>query len=171
MLRNIYYHILTLLNSDFFHHLLVLQYFINRGSGNTELPGYVRCASTFPVKCQHAVSVDGAPATKPDAGKLRALGVTTPERVGSNPDIPTISEAGVKGYEFFAWDGPYAPKGTPTAVLDKLNAAVNQALQRKSLESRGAVPSPTTRQSLADFGAKEYTRLGKVVKTAGAAID
>jgi len=109
------------------------------------------------------------------AGKLRALAVTTPERVASNPDIPTMSEAGVKGYEFFAWDGLYAPKGTPVAVLDKLNAAVNKALQqpevKKALESRGAIPSPTSRQSLAEFGAEEYTRLGKVVKTAGAAID
>lgn len=109
------------------------------------------------------------------AGKLRALAVTTPERVASNPDIPTLSEAGVKGYEFFAWDGLYAPKGTPAAVLDKLNAAVNRALQqpevKKALESRGAIPSPTSRQSLAEFGAEEYTRLGKVVKTAGAAID
>ncbi|MGE8565102.1 Tripartite tricarboxylate transporter family receptor [compost metagenome] len=109
------------------------------------------------------------------AGKLRALAVTTPERVASNPDIPTMNEAGVKGYEFFAWDGLYAPKGTPPDVLDKLNAAVNKALQRpdvkKTLESRGAIPSPTTRQTLKDFGAEEYTRLGKVVKTAGAAID
>ena len=109
------------------------------------------------------------------AGKLRALGGTTPQRVGSNPDIPTMSEAGVKGYEFFAWDGLYAPKGTPTAILDKLNAAVGRALARpevkQALESRGAIPSPTTRQSLAEFGAEEYTRLGKVVKTAGAAID
>ena len=109
------------------------------------------------------------------AGKLRALAVTTPERVASNPDIPTMNEAGVKGYEFFAWDGLYAPKGTPPEVLDKLNAAVNKALQRpdvkKMLESRGAIPSPTTRQTLKDFGAEEYTRLGKVVKTAGAAID
>lgn len=109
------------------------------------------------------------------AGKLRALAVTTPERVASNPDIPTMNEAGVKGYEFFAWDGLYAPKGTPAAVLDKLNTAVNQALQRpdvkKALESRGAIPSPTSRQVLAEFGAEEYTRLGKVVKTAGAAID
>ncbi|WP_258127886.1 Bug family tripartite tricarboxylate transporter substrate binding protein [Achromobacter anxifer] len=109
------------------------------------------------------------------AGKLRALGVTTPDRVASNPDIPTISEAGLKGYEFFAWDGLYAPKGTPVAVLDKLNAAVNRALQqpevRKMLESRGAIPSPTSRQALAEFGAEEYARLGKVVKVAGASID
>ena len=101
--------------------------------------------------------------------------MTTPERVASNPDIPTVSEAGVKGYEFYAWDGLYAPKGTPAAVLDKLNAALNQVLQkpevRKMLESRGAIPSPTTRAGLKDFGAEEYERLGKVVKTAGASID
>ena len=64
---------------------------------------------------------------------------------------------------------------TPVAVLDKLNAALNQVLQkpevRKMLESRGAIPSPTTRAGLKDFGAEEYERLGKVVKTAGASID
>ncbi|WP_251863578.1 tripartite tricarboxylate transporter substrate binding protein [Achromobacter sp. Marseille-Q4962] len=110
-----------------------------------------------------------------DAGKLRALGVTTPRRVASQPAIPTIGEAGVKGYEFFAWDGLYAPKGTPPAILDKLNAAVQRALQRpevrQALESRGAEPAPTSRQNLAEFGAEEYGRLGKVVKTAGASID
>ncbi len=110
-----------------------------------------------------------------DAGKLRALGVTTPRRVASHPAIPTIGEAGVKGYEFFAWDGLYAPKGTPPAILDKLNAAVQRALQRpevrQALESRGAEPAPTSRQNLAEFGAEEYGRLGKVVKTAGASID
>jgi len=110
-----------------------------------------------------------------DAGKLRALAVTTPERVASHPGIPTIDESGVKGYGFFAWDGLYAPKGTPPQVLDALNAAVHRTLQRpevrQALESRGAIPAPTSRQETAEFGAEEYERLGKVVRTAGAAID
>lgn len=109
------------------------------------------------------------------AGRLRALAVTTPERVASHPDIPTIDESGVKGYGFFAWDGLYAPKGTPPQMLDALNAAVQRTLQRpevrEALESRGAIPAPTSRQELAEFGAEEYARLGKVVRTAGAAID
>ena len=93
---------------------------------------------------------------------------------GVQSDIPTVSEAGVKGYEFYAWDGLYA-QGHAGRSADKLNAALNQVLQkpevRKMLESRGAIPSPTTRAGLKDFGAEEYERLGKVVKTAGASID
>lgn len=109
------------------------------------------------------------------AGKLRALAVTTPERAASHPDVPTIGESGVSGYEFFAWDGLYAPKGTPPAVLDTLNAAVQRALQRpevrQALEARGATPAATSRKEFAEFGAVEYERLGKVVQSAGAAVD
>ena len=78
---------------------------------------------------------------------------------------------GREGLRVLRLGRPSAPKGTPAAVLDKLNAALNQVLQkpevRKMLESRGAIPSPTTRAGLKDFGAEEYERLGKVVKTAG----
>ncbi|MBV6304863.1 tripartite tricarboxylate transporter substrate binding protein [Candidimonas humi] len=109
------------------------------------------------------------------AGKVRALAVTTKKRVDSNPDIPTVSEAGVPGYAFFAWDGLYAPKGTPTAILDKLNKAVHTVLStpsvEQSLQSRGAIPSPTSRVELQKFGAEEYARLGEVVKKSGATIN
>lgn len=109
------------------------------------------------------------------AGKLHALAVTTKKRVDSNPDIPTFDEAGVPGYAFFAWDGLYAPKGTPPAVLDRLNQAVNAVMSKpavqESLRSRGAIPSPTTREELKKFGAEEYARLGDIVKKSGAVID
>jgi len=109
------------------------------------------------------------------AGKLRALAVTTETRVASHPDIPTVSEAGVPGYAFFAWDALYAPKGTPVAVLDKLNAAVRTALTKpeltQRLAERGATASPTSREALRAFSNQEYERLGKVVRTAGAGID
>ncbi|GAB2911867.1 tripartite tricarboxylate transporter substrate binding protein [Paralcaligenes sp. KSB-10] len=109
------------------------------------------------------------------AGKLHALAVTTKKRVESNPDIPTFDEAGVPGYAFFAWDGLYAPKGTPPEVLDRLNQAVNTVLSKpavqESLRSRGAIPSPTTRAELKQFGAEEYARLGDIVKKSGAVID
>ncbi|MEJ2896163.1 tripartite tricarboxylate transporter substrate binding protein [Bordetella avium] len=109
------------------------------------------------------------------AKRLRALAVTTNERVASNPDIPTVAEAGVPGYSFFAWDALYAPKGTPPAVLDRVNAAVHKVLAepalRAQLEERGAQPAPTTREGLKTFSNEEYERLGKVVRTAGAVID
>ncbi|MNT16137.1 Tripartite tricarboxylate transporter family receptor [compost metagenome] len=110
-----------------------------------------------------------------NAQRLRALAVTTSERVASNPDIPTVAEAGVPGYSFFAWDALYAPKGTPAAVLDRMNAAVNKVLAepavRAQLEARGAQAAPTSREGLRAFSSEEYDRLGKVVRTAGAVID
>jgi len=109
------------------------------------------------------------------ANRLRALAVTTSERVASVPDIPTVAEAGVPGYSFFAWDALYAPKGTPAAVLDRVNAAVHKILSqaevRSQLEVRGAQPAPTSREGLKQFSNEEYDRLGKVVRTAGAMID
>ncbi|OZI36863.1 ABC transporter substrate-binding protein [Bordetella genomosp. 5] len=109
------------------------------------------------------------------AQRLRALAVTTAERVASLPDVPTVAEAGVPGYAFFAWDALYAPKGTPAKVLDRLNAAVHKAMaepeMRAQLEARGAQPAPTTREELRAFSNQEYERLGKVVRTAGAVID
>jgi tripartite-type tricarboxylate transporter receptor subunit TctC len=110
-----------------------------------------------------------------NAGHLRALAVTTGKRVDSMPNVPTMAEAGVPGYNFSAWDALFAPKGTPQAILDKLNAAVQAALAtpqtRKQLEARGAEPAPTTREGLKSFVDQEYQNLGKVVKTAGVTID
>ncbi|OZI77666.1 Bug family tripartite tricarboxylate transporter substrate binding protein [Bordetella genomosp. 12] len=109
------------------------------------------------------------------AKRLRALAVTTDERLASNPDIPTVAEAGVPGYSFFAWDALYAPKGTPSAVLDKMNATVRKVLAdptvRAQLEERGAQPAPTTREGLRTFSNEEYERLGKLVRASGAVID
>lgn len=108
-------------------------------------------------------------------GKLRPLAVTMKERVPSHPDIPTMIEAGVPDYYFFAWDGLYAPKGTPAPVLDKLNQSVRAALAKpdvvKSLTDRGATPAPTSREELREFIKSEYNRLESVVKVAGAQVD
>lgn len=108
-------------------------------------------------------------------GKLRPLAVTMKERVPSHPDIPTMIEAGVPDYYFFAWDGLYAPKGTPASVLDKLNQSVRAALAKpdvvKSLTDRGATPAPTSREELREFIKSEYNRLESVVKVAGAQVD
>lgn len=63
------------------------------------------------------------------AGKVKAYGVTTPNRLKSLPDIPTFKESGLPGFEIAVWHGMYAPKGTPKAAIDKLNAALVAALQ------------------------------------------
>ncbi len=109
------------------------------------------------------------------AGKLRGLAVTTKERVSTVPDVPTLDESGVPGFNIAASDGVYAPAGTPKAVVDKLNAAFRQALEdpqvRESLVSRGAFPVPGTAADLAAHVASEYPMWVKLVKDSGAKVD
>lgn len=109
------------------------------------------------------------------ANKLRPLAVTMKDRVTSHPSIPTMEEAGVPGYYFFAWDGLYAPKNTPPAVLDRLNASVRTAMAKpdvaKAFTDRGATPSTTSRDELRDFIKVESSRLAEIVKAAGVQVD
>jgi len=88
-----------------------------------------------------------------EAGKLKALGVTTVQRVPALPDVPTIAEAGLKGYEFSsAWGGLFAPAGTPPDILEKLNAAFVTALKspeaKAFFDKQGQIAAPRT---VADF--------------------
>ncbi|MGB6103852.1 MAG: tripartite tricarboxylate transporter substrate binding protein [Pusillimonas sp.] len=109
------------------------------------------------------------------AGNVVPLAVTTQERVDSHPDIPTLDESGVPGYYFFAWDALYAPKGTPDAILDRLNEAVHAMMAdpevAKRFTDRGATPAATSREELGAFVQEEYERLGEIVKNAGVSID
>ena len=79
-----------------------------------------------------------------EAGKLRALAISGPKRVSALPDVPTVAEAGVPGYSALQWYGLLAPAGTPQAVIDKLQAAVAEALRtpevRERLAQDGAEP-------------------------------
>ena len=70
------------------------------------------------------------------SGKVRALGVTSAKRSPVLPDLPTISEAGVKGYELVVWSGLIVPAATPSPVVERLNAATNQVLQRQEVRDR-----------------------------------
>ncbi|MFO1323947.1 MAG: tripartite tricarboxylate transporter substrate binding protein [Burkholderiales bacterium] len=109
------------------------------------------------------------------AGKLRGLAVTTKQRVPTAPDVPTLDESGVPGFDMAASDGVYAPAGTPKAVVDKLNAAFRQALEdpqvRENLISRGAFPVPGTPADLAQHVAGEYPMWVKLVRDSGAKVD
>jgi len=109
------------------------------------------------------------------AGRLKGLAVTTKQRVSTAPELPTLDEAGIPGFDMAASDGVYAPAGTPKPVVDKLNAAFRQALQdpqvRDHLIARGAFPVPGTPDDLAQHVAREYPMWIKLVKDSGAKVD
>ncbi len=104
-------------------------------------------------------------------GKLRALAVTTPRRSGLFPELPTMAEAGLKGYETSTWGGLLAPAGTPKDVVAKLNAEVNKALAapevREKLVAAGIEPAGGTPQQFSDFIQSEMARWAKVASSAG----
>ncbi len=105
------------------------------------------------------------------AGKLRALGVSSPKRSPLVPDLPTIAEAGLPGYEMSYWNAVYAPAGTPKPVLDRINALMQSALAtegvRRFVAQNGMEPFTSTPAELASFQAAEFDRWGKVIKAAG----
>jgi tripartite-type tricarboxylate transporter receptor subunit TctC len=104
-------------------------------------------------------------------GKLRALGVSTTKRIPLLPEVPTIDEAGVKGYDMGYWFAAYVPANTPAPVVARLRElliAGTKATPAKSFfEGAGAEPWTTTPDELAKFQAAEATKWGKVIKAAG----
>jgi tripartite-type tricarboxylate transporter receptor subunit TctC len=105
------------------------------------------------------------------AGKLVAYAVTSPQRVPTLPDVPTVSEAGQTGYDSTGWFGVVAPAGTPAAVVARLNAAITSALRdeqvQASLRKLGVEPAPSTSQAFAAYIRSETQKWAGVIKTAG----
>ncbi|MBK7658790.1 MAG: tripartite tricarboxylate transporter substrate binding protein [Betaproteobacteria bacterium] len=105
------------------------------------------------------------------AGKLRVLAALSAERVATLPDAPTIAESGFPGFEASVWHAFIAPKGTPTAVVDRLRAEIHKALADPQVKERlaglGAVVSPTTSQELGALVRAEHERYGKLIREAG----
>jgi len=120
---------------------------------------------------------DGLPQSLPyiKAGRLRALGVTTARRSPALPDVPTIAEAGLPGYEAVAWFGAVAPARTPRDIVTKLNAEIVGILKsadvKDRLASQGADTAPTMPDEFAEFIRKEMLKWAKVVKATGARAD
>ena len=106
------------------------------------------------------------------AGKLRPLAVTTPKRSPALPDVPTIAEAGLPGYEATSWFGMLAPARTPAPVMAKLNASILKALAdpevKQKMAEQGAEAYGETPQQFAAFIASETVKWGKIVKQSGA---
>ncbi|HKB53403.1 MAG TPA: tripartite tricarboxylate transporter substrate binding protein [Ramlibacter sp.] len=109
------------------------------------------------------------------AGRLRALAVTTAKRAPQLPDVPTMQEAGVPGYNASVWLALLAPAGTPPGIVKRLNGEVAKALAepdtKKALFDAGVEPTPSTPEEMAAYMTEELARWGKVVKEAGIKVD
>ena len=123
------------------------------------------------------VMFDNLPASLPhiQAGKLRALAVAGPARSPSLPDVPTIAEAGLKGYALDPWFGVYAPANLPAPIVKALNDAFTEALAmpevKDKLTQAGFTPRGSSAEALAKLTQSEYQRLGEVAKKAGMQAD
>ena len=115
----------------------------------------------------------GVPQIK--GGKLRALGVSTSKRLALLPEVPTIDEAGVKGYDMGYWFAAYVPAGTPAPVVARLNELLAHATKSEAARSfftnAGSEAWTTTPEELAKFQAAETQKWGKVIKAAGIYAD
>jgi tripartite-type tricarboxylate transporter receptor subunit TctC len=105
------------------------------------------------------------------AGQVRALGTSAAKRSSVLPDVPTIAEAGVPGYESTIWLGIMAPAGTPKAIIDKLNAEINKVITRSDVkeawDKQGAVALAMTPAEFDAYLRKDIEKWAQVVKTAG----
>jgi tripartite-type tricarboxylate transporter receptor subunit TctC len=126
---------------------------------------------------QVKVSFVGVPNALPslNAGKLRALAVSTKKRYAEMPNVPTLDEAGVKGYDATIWLGLLAPPGTPRDVVQKLNAAVAKTLStpeaKKLMTSAGVDVATSTPEEFGALMQAELDRWGKVVRETGATVN
>ena len=127
---------------------------------------------------QIAMAFDATPTAMPLAksGKLRALGAGMAKRVASMPDLPTLQEQGLPGYECYTWNVFLAPAGTPKPIVDKLNAAINKSLAdpavTSALEKAGIDATPgSTPASTGEFVKAELAKWAPIIKASGAQID
>jgi tripartite-type tricarboxylate transporter receptor subunit TctC len=109
------------------------------------------------------------------AGKLRAIAVTSRERLSSLPDIPTVSEAGLKGYESSQWYGLLAPAGTSADIVNLLNARARNVMQSEAMKATmkrdGLVPLGSSREEFATHIKDEIAKWAAVIKASGATVD
>lgn len=115
----------------------------------------------------------GIPQVK--GGKVKVLAVSSKQRVAQIPDVPTVDEAGLKGFETSAWSGVYAPAGTPREIIARLNTEINKILKmpsvRDQLAAQGADPEGGSPEEFRRFTSDEIVKWAKVIKTSGAKIE
>jgi len=109
------------------------------------------------------------------SGRLKALAVTSAQRNPQLPEVPTIQESGVAGYEVWSWFGLLAPAATPAPIVDKLNASIVEIIKQPDVQAKiielGAVPMPETSAQFAAFIEAETLKWAKVIKESGIGMD
>jgi tripartite-type tricarboxylate transporter receptor subunit TctC len=127
---------------------------------------------------QIAMAFDAVPTAMPLAksGSIRAIGAGMTTRMKGMPDLPTLDELGLKGFECYTWNVILAPAGTPQRAVDKLNKAINQAMADpkviNALEVAGVDPTPgSTPQQAAEFVKAELAKWAPIIAASGAHID
>lgn len=109
------------------------------------------------------------------AGRLRGIALSSAKRVAAVPDVPTVMEAGLAGFEAYLWFGLFAPAGTPAAVIDRLSQATGKALAAPDYQNRmamlGADAAPHSPESFAQFLHTDVPQWAKVIRDTGARVD
>ena len=112
------------------------------------------------------------------SGNVKAYGVTTPARLASMPELPTLDEQGLKGFDLVVWNGLFAPKGTPRAAIEKLVAALQTAVQASAFRTRladlGAEPVPLAKANPGSLGTllkAEVEKWGPIIRKTGVFAD
>lgn len=128
-------------------------------------------AGRVPISFQLLPNVSGQIA----AGRVKPLAVASNKRLSALPDVPTVAEAGIKGYESAAWLAIIAPKGTPKSIVDKLNKDINQALSdpqvRMKFAELGAEPLIGPPEDLTKLIIADSKKWGAIIKTGGITLD
>jgi tripartite-type tricarboxylate transporter receptor subunit TctC len=124
---------------------------------------------------QAMLATIGSVLTQIKAGKLRPLAVTSEDRVKQFPELPTIAEAGIPGYEFTAWIGAFAPARTPPAIVNKLNAELRKVLAdpgvAAKLSAQTLDPMPMSPEQFAKRLKSDYDKYARLMKETGATLD
>jgi tripartite-type tricarboxylate transporter receptor subunit TctC len=148
------------------------------GAGLIEIPYKGSGPAALDVLAgQVSLAVVDLPSALPHikAGKLVAYAVTSPQRLPMLPDVPTVAEAGLPGYDSTGWFGVVAPAGTPTPIVIRLNAEINAALNDESIKASirnvGVEPTPGTRESFEAYLHAETQKWAKVIKAADVKLD
>lgn len=137
--------------------------------------GAPQVAALLGGETQASFATIGTVISQIQAGKLRPLGVGSSARAKALPGVPTISEAGLPGYDMNPWIGVFAPAGTPRAIIDRLNTEMNQALSipevMSTLAKQALDPAPTTVDEFNRILRVDFEKYGKLIALTGAKIE
>lgn len=159
-------------------HLAGIEFALRAGIQWTYIPYQGGAAAVIDVVAGHAdVLFNGMLPVVPHlkGGKMRALAVSSARRTAAAPEIPTVAESGLPGFETGSWQGMLAPAGTPRAIIDRLNAEIRRILATPELQKQLAAQGTEVRagppEELGRFIQKEIPRWAKVVKQSGVKVD